>query len=190
MCPLLSEERRALLELARRSLHFAVENHRALDVAIPEGFMNQTCGAFVTLWRRGRLRGCVGRVETPGPLAEVVAKCAAAAALDDPRFEPVPANEISELEIEISVLSPLLPASLEQIEPGTHGLVVTRGSRRGILLPQVALEHSWAREKFLEEACVKAGLERDAWRDPATRIEAFTAEVFSEFGLGQRKRAG
>lgn len=110
----------------------------------------------------------------------VVAHCAKAAALEDPRFSPLSPQELVEIEIEISVLSPIEPIAPDQIESGKHGLVVTRGSIRGVLLPQVAAEFQWTAERFLEETCVKAGLERDAWKDAATQIEAFTAEVFSE----------
>lgn len=139
-----------------------------------------TCGVFVTLHHRGRLRGCVGQIEAVGPLSDAVARCAVAAACEDPRFPPVEAAEIADLEIEISLLSPLKPLAASQIEIGRHGLVVERGSRRGLLLPQVAAERHWQWPRFVEETCVKAGLSRDSWKDSATRTFAFTTEVFSE----------
>ena len=122
----------------------------------------------------------------------VVAYCAMAAALDDPRFAPLGAAELDGVAIEISVLSPLVEIALDRIETGKHGLLVTRGSQRGVLLPQVAEEFGWNAERFLEETCVKAGLERDAWKQPGTRLQAFTAEVFSEpeFHAPERLEAG
>jgi AmmeMemoRadiSam system protein A len=119
-------------------------------------------------------------VEPAGPLSDTLARCAAAAALEDPRFPPVGPQEIPELEIELSLLSRPEPVMPEQIEPGRHGLLVRQGFRSGLLLPQVAARYAWSAQRFLEETCIKAGLERDAWRDPATRVYAFTAEVFSE----------
>jgi AmmeMemoRadiSam system protein A len=142
--------------------------------------LRQPGGAFVTLHRRGRLRGCVGQLPSKEPLLEVVAHCAKAAALEDPRFKPVRADEIAEIEIELSILSRLEDVTPGRIETGKHGLVVSRGWQRGVLLPQVATEFKWQAARFLEETCVKAGLEREAWKDPQTRIQAFTAEVFSE----------
>ena len=180
MSPLPSEERRALLDLARRAIVLAVEQGRPMEIALHMGSLGQPAGAFVTLRERGRLRGCIGQVEAVDPLARVVARCATSAALEDPRFEPLGAHELEHLEIEISVLSALARITPGEIEIGRHGLVVTRGRYRGVLLPQVPVHYRWAAERFLQETCLKGALERDAWRDPMTRIEAFTAEVFSE----------
>ena len=129
---------------------------------------------------RGRLRGCIGQLPSRDPLIQVVAYCAKAAALEDSRFEPVPAQELPEIDIELSILSPLQDATPEQIEVGKHGISVSRGLQRGVLLPQVASQFRWDAKKFLEETCVKADLERDAWKDPRTQIQVFTAEVFGE----------
>lgn len=134
----------------------------------------------MTLRKRARLRGCIGQIGTGQPLADVVAYSAKAAALEDPRFDPVRAEELQEIEIEISVMSPLQEITSDQIEAGKHGLLVSKGWRRGLLLPQVATEWRWTSARFLEETCVKAGLERNAWREPDTKIQGFTAEVFSE----------
>jgi uncharacterized protein len=112
-----------------------------------------------------------------------VAHSAKSAALEDSRFDGVRVDEVPEIEIEISVLSALEDISLEQIEAGKHGLLVSRGLQRGLLLPQVATECRWTAGRFLEETCVKAGLARDAWRDSETKIQGFTAEVFSESEL-------
>jgi AmmeMemoRadiSam system protein A len=118
----------------------------------------------------------------------VVAHCAKAAALEDSRFKPVRAEEVAEIEIELSILSPLQDTTLEKIEAGKHGLVVSRGWQRGVLLPQVATEFKWQAARFLEETCVKAGLEREAWQDPHTRIQAFTAEVFNDSALQHNEK--
>jgi len=183
MSPLLDNERRALLGIARRAVVEAVEHARLLEVAPLAGALAYPSGVFVTLRRRARLRGCIGQVEAVEPLGQAVARCAMAAALDDPRFNPVRPHELAELEIEISAISRLETISLEAIEVGRHGLMVTRGYQRGLLLPQVATEFRWTSERFLEETCVKAGMERQAWKESAARIEAFTAEVFSEVDL-------
>ena len=134
------------------------------------------------------MRGCIGHLEAASPsLGLAVFWAAQAAALEDPRFEPVRPEEVSELTIEISVLAPFEEIAAEKIVPGTHGIVIQHGRRRGLLLPQVATEHKLTREEFLEETCVKAGLPRGAWRDAATRIFAFTAEVFSEVDYLENK---
>lgn len=144
-------------------------------------------GAFVTLHRGPRLRGCIGQISGSEPLVEVVAYCAKAAALEDPRFHPVRPDEVASLEIEISVLSPLEDITPEQIVAGKHGLLVSRGWQRGVLLPQVATQFNWNAERFLEETCVKAGLSPGAWKDAETHIQAFTAEVFSESEFSARE---
>jgi AmmeMemoRadiSam system protein A len=180
MSSLAERERQLLLQIARSALTLAVAGEPSLQ-EFPSGEILQLpAGAFVTLHRRGRLRGCVGQLPGRDALVAVVAHCARAAALDDSRFEPVTSAEVSEIEIEVSVLSALQDVTLEAIEAGKHGLVVSQGRQRGVLLPQVATQFNWGAQRFLEETCVKAGLERDAWRDPATRVQAFAAEVFSE----------
>ncbi len=188
MSPLADREKQQLLELARRALIAGVEKREPIQYFPDDEILRQPGGAFVTLHRRGRLRGCVGQLPSNDPLVEVVAHCAKAAALEDPRFKPVPAEELAEIEIELSILSPLDDVTLEKIEPGKHGLVVSHGWRRGVLLPQVATEFNWQAERFLEETCVKAGLEREAWKDPHTLVQAFTAEVFSEAALHTRTK--
>lgn len=189
MSPLRSEEKRALLEMARQSISRIVEEQREMPVSSPEGELARPSGAFVTLRLRGRLRGCIGKMESEEPLADVVSHCAAAAATEDPRFSPLQRDELRELEIEISVLSPLEIARPEQVEPGKHGLLISRGYLRGVLLPQVATEHRWTRERFLEETCIKGGLGPEAWKDAETSIEIFTAEIFSESEFRESKSA-
>jgi len=177
-------ERRRLIDIARAALRARAAGEPP-DVAGPgatDGALAQESGAFVSLHTRsGRLHGCIGCFCGRGPLTETVASMAVSAGFHDPRFPPVDASELDELEVEISVLSPLQPLSdPEEIEVGRHGIQISRGPRRGVLLPQVATQYGWDRRRFLEETCCKAGLPRDAWRDPATTIQVFTADVFSE----------
>jgi len=179
--PFLSEaDRLSMLALARRSISEAVSLQK-LSAAIPwTGVFAEKRGVFVTLHVRGRLRGCIGVVEAYELLGDAVVRCAASAALHDPRFSPVRPEELSGLHIELSLLSPLEPILPEQIEIGKHGLLISQGSKRGLLLPQVASEHKLDREQFLEETCHKAGLKPNAWREPGVQIFGFFCEVFSE----------
>jgi hypothetical protein len=180
MSSLASAEKLAILEVARRVLTSAVE-HGDVPKEFPGcEFAQRPAGAFVTLRRRGRLRGCIGQMASSDSLLQVVVHCTKVAAFEDSRFEPVRPEELPEIEIEISVLSPAAQIATDRVEIGTHGLIVSRGRQRGVLLPQVAAEYRWSPESFLEETCAKAGLERTAWKHPETRVEAFTAEVFSE----------
>jgi AmmeMemoRadiSam system protein A len=180
MSRLSSDDRRTLLDLARRAISSAVIEKRIPDFPPYSTSLTAPAGAFVTLHRDGQLRGCVGQVESPGPLADTVARAAVNAALHDSRFSPVEADEIRDLEIEISVLSPLEPIAPEAIIVGRHGLMIVQGEHRGLLLPQVAAERRWPCRVFLEEACAKAGLPRESWREPSTSVFAFVAEVFSD----------
>jgi AmmeMemoRadiSam system protein A len=179
--PSLSEtDRRALLELARRAITAAVSVQRSSEDLPQSGIFAERRGVFVTLHARGRLRGCIGVVEAFEPLGESVARCAASSALNDPRFSPVGSEELSEVQIEISVLSDLEPIRPQNVEIGKHGLLISQGSKRGILLPQVAVEHKLGREQFLAETCRKAGLNNQAWQEPETQVLGFTCEVFAE----------
>lgn len=141
----------------------------------------------MTLHKDGQLRGCIGYIEAVKPLLDTIEEMARAAAFSDWRFNPVTAPELPRLEIEISVLSPITAvADPASIVVGVHGLIVSRGSKRGLLLPQVAVEWGWDRETFLAQTCVKAGLPESAWKEKGTKIECFSAEVFSEKELGPR----
>jgi AmmeMemoRadiSam system protein A len=144
------------------------------------GIFSERRGVFVTLRNNGQLRGCIGVVEAETPLGDSVARCAAGAALQDPRFAPMRVTDLNHLQIEISLLSQPEPIGINAIEIGRHGLIVVSGDRRGLLLPQVAVEHCLDREQFLSDTCRKAHLLRDAWRDARTQILGFTCEVFSD----------
>ena len=186
--PFLSEaDRQSMLELARGAIAGAIRLPK-LAADIPRnGVFAEKRGVFVTLHVRRRLRGCIGVVESFEPLGEAIARCGVSAALHDPRFSPVRAEELADLQIEISLLSPLEPILPESVEIGKHGVLITQGSKRGLLLPQVAVEHKLGREQFLEETCRKAGLNAEAWRDPETQIHGFVCEVFSEEKGGEER---
>lgn len=145
----------------------------------PTAHFAQLRGVFTTLHLHGSLRGCVGYVLPVSALYTAVVETARAAAFEDTRFYPVTVEEAHALEIELSILSHPQPIDPEQIEIGRHGLLISMSGRRGLLLPQVPIEHHWDRTTFLEQTCRKAGLPTDAWRKGA-RVEAFTAEVFGE----------
>lgn len=179
MATLTSADRRSLLVLARRSVTARATGGPRPDIPPTP---DVCAGGFVTIKRAGELRGCIGSLETDRPIGEVVAHCAASAASEDPRFPPVRPAELGALEIEISVLGPLEavePADPARIVVGRDGLVVEQGPRRGLLLPQVATEWGWDAETFLGQACLKAGLAREAWRTGA-RVFRFQAVVFGE----------
>ena len=174
-----SGERATLLGLARASVE-AVVSGGAPPVP-PPGGPPAVSGVFVTLRRGGTLRGCLGTLGPNLDLGADVVRCAAEAAAVDPRFPPVTAGELGELSIEISVLGPLEPIEprADAFTVGRHGLVVEAGLRRGLLLPQVAVEWGWTPEAFLDAICVKAGLPADAWRGGVSLFR-FTADVFGD----------
>ncbi len=172
------EERRQLLRLAHEVILGALTS-REVDTAPPTDHLAEPRGAFTTLHLKGQLRGCVGYVMPVHALYRTVAETAISAAFHDTRFMPVTKEEAAKLEIEISVLSRLQPIEPDDIEIGRHGLVVTFGSRRGLLLPQVPVEWGWDVKTFLQQTCQKAGLPADAWERGAT-LEGFTAEIFGD----------
>jgi AmmeMemoRadiSam system protein A len=171
-------ERRLLLELAHQAIMSALEA-REISLITTNQHLSEPRGVFTTLYCQRKLRGCVGYPAAQLSLYRTVIETARAAALDDPRFIPVTLSEAQQLQVSLSVLSPLKPIKAEEVEVGRHGLLISDGARRGLLLPQVPVEHSWDRVTFLEQTCRKAGLPVDAWRHGAT-IEAFTAEVFED----------
>ena len=172
--------RKQLLEVARRALGARVAGERFVPEQA-EAELRRPAGAFVTVRRReGReLRACVGRIDPGRPLIEAVALAAGAAA-GDHRFDPVTVEELPLLSLEVSALGPLFEVRPDSVQVGLHGVLVSRGGHSGLLLPQVAVEHQWERETFLEQACRKAGLPPDAWRKPGCEIRAFTATLISE----------
>jgi AmmeMemoRadiSam system protein A len=174
-----SQQERALLVLLVHQTIEATLRGEPLPAAAAPLLRLEPRGAFVTLHLEGQLRGCVGFVQAARGLSHTIAEAAVSAAFHDPRFPPVSLEEAPGLRVEISVLSPLQAIAPEEIVAGRHGLVVSRGPYRGLLLPQVAVEQEWDALTFLEQTCLKAGLPADAWKRGAT-VEAFTAEVFGE----------
>ena len=174
-------QQRALVDIARHAVVQSVTGRQPAAPS-PPADLPTASGAFVTLKRRGELRGCIGTLECRATLAEEVVRVAVCAARQDPRFDPVSVTELPDLTIEISVLGPLEPIDPHDaaaIVIGRHGLVVEQGHRRGLLLPQVAGEWGWDREMFLSQTCRKAGLAPDAWRRGAT-VYRFEAVVFGD----------
>jgi AmmeMemoRadiSam system protein A len=174
-----ASERDVLLKIARNAItaHVFRESVRPAPVSDWTGSL---AGAFVSIHKHGELRGCIGHIEADRPLAQVIAQCAISACTSDPRFPPVNAAELPEIEIELSILGPLEPIDgPDRIDIGRHGLLVARDGRRGLLLPQVATEWTWDAATFLAQTCRKAGLPADAWQYGAA-VWRFEAEVFGD----------
>jgi AmmeMemoRadiSam system protein A len=176
---LTDEEKRFCKDLViwviRQHLGQTSEARPALDSKT----LSAELGAFVTLKRDGRLRGCIGNIVGSGPLAATIERMAGAAAFEDPRFPALTAGELADLEIEVSVMGPLtLCPDPELIKVGRHGLYIRKSMHSGLLLPQVATEWGWDRETFLDQTCVKAGLPKGTWRKSKTEIWWFEAVIF------------
>ena len=175
-----ADERTYLLKLAHEAIESALEN-RPPRFDPPASHLTKPRGVFTTVYLEQQLRGCVGYVFPVMPLYQAVIETAQAAATKDTRFAPVIRQEAPYLQVSLSILSGLTPITPEQIEIGRHGLVISLAGHRGLLLPQVPVEHHWDRIQFLEQTCRKAGLPLNAWKAGAT-LEAFTAEVFADEG--------
>ena len=175
----LSEEDRAtLIQIARDAIRAKLD-HNSYNPPQFESISAEK-GVFVTLTINGDLRGCIGQIRATGPLYEIVAEMAQAAAFDDPRFDPLDPDEFDQLEYEISVLSPLERVKdFEEIKTGRDGLMVKLDYHSGLLLPQVAAEHGWNATEFLEQTCLKAGLPKSSYRDKHAEVYKFSAEVFA-----------
>lgn len=173
-----SEERGILLKLAHEAIVSKLEN-REISFESSSSHLAEPRGVFTTIYLYGGLHGCVGFIFPMTSLYRNVAETARSAAFEDTRFSPITREESSALKISLSVLSPLSPIAPEEIEIGRHGLLISMAGHRGLLLPQVPVEHGWDRITFLQHTCRKAGLPADAWKNGA-QIEAFTAEVFGD----------
>ena len=173
-------DQQILLKIARNAVRAYLAGQTPHLPEIVSGPMLEQRGIFVSVHQGVELRGCIGNIHSASPLYRSTAECAVAAAVGDPRFMPLMTAELEAVEFEISVLSPIERVqSIDQIEIGRHGLVISRKGARGLLLPQVATMYGWSRERFLQETCRKAGLKPDDWRQDTT-IESFSALVFSE----------
>jgi AmmeMemoRadiSam system protein B/AmmeMemoRadiSam system protein A len=175
------EDRTKLLEIARKTIECGLSGDRLPDFGVTSDALIEPRGVFVTLYKNGELRGCIGNTERTDPLYIAVEKAAVGAAFRDPRFFPVTGGELDEIVIEVSILSELeLVEKIKSIEVGIHGLVIELGSRRGLLLPQVPVQQGWDRDEYVKNICLKAGLFPESWKDDEARLYTFTAEVFEE----------
>jgi len=178
---LAASEREALLRVAREAIAAHFEGRRYEPDVAEHPVLGEKRGAFVTLHSAdGDLRGCIGRLRSDEALADTVAEMAVAAATADGRFSPVTAAELPRLHVEVSALGPLRPIRPDEIEIGRHGLLLSYRGRRGVLLPQVPVEHGWDRETFLDHVCLKAGVPPGSWQENGAELLGFTAEVFAE----------
>ena len=185
------QEGTLLVKLARRTIEAYLREGKVPPAPKVSQKLKEPCGVFVTLTERGELRGCIGHPLPTTPLIDAVIDSAVSSATRDPRFPPVELGELSEVEVEVSVLSK--PEVLKVKHPkdypksiliGRDGLVVERGGYAGLLLPQVPVEWGWDAEEFLSHACMKAGLTPDSWLSRDVRISRFSAQVFRERGPG------
>ncbi len=177
---LTDNEKSILLQTARLTITSRLTGKKA-DYPEPTPKLKEKCGAFVTLHKSGKLRGCIGYVEDIKPLFETVKEVSESSAFGDPRFPSVRPDELDSIDIEISVLTPLKRIkSIDEIQVGVHGIMIKQGYYSGLLLPQVATEYGWDRETFLAHTCSKAGLPGKCWRESNTEIEIFSAIIFGE----------
>jgi hypothetical protein len=178
---LTQEEKRTLLNIAKTTIESRIKNQNLPKFDISSDTLREKRGAFVTLHKHGSLRGCIGNIHGNKPLYLTIEEMAIASAFNDPRFKPVTEGEFKDLDIEISVLTPLRKIdNVEDIQVGKHGIYIEKGYYSGLLLPQVATGYRWDRTTFLEQTCNKAGLPKGAWKDKDTRIYIFSADIFSE----------
>jgi len=181
MLKLSDAEKSKLLKIAREAIDDFLRDKTSAPAVEESEALHQKCGAFVTIKNKGKLRGCIGQIVSDNPLYKTVEEMAVSAATSDPRFAPLTRVELPEVDLEISVLSPFRTIKdFSEITVGDMGLFIKRGHSQGLLLPQVATENNWNREQFIEHTCIKAGLPRDAWKDPAVEIQVFSAFVFGE----------
>jgi AmmeMemoRadiSam system protein B/AmmeMemoRadiSam system protein A len=173
------EEKKTLHHIAKTVVENKARGKAVPEFKIESPILKENRGAFVTIQKKGQLRGCIGYIEGHGPLHKTIEEMAEAAAFRDPRFTPVKEKELSELEFEISVLTPLKRTKdVNEIEVGKHGIYIKKGWYSGLLLPQVATEYGWDRQAFLEHTCQKAGLPSNAWKEKDTEIYIFSADIF------------
>ena len=173
------EEKETLRHIAETVIQSKARGKPVPGFTVESQTLKEKRGAFVTIYKKGQLRGCIGYIQPYKPLYQTIEEMAVQAAFHDPRFNPVTERELSDLEIEISVLTPLKRIKdVEEIEVGKHGILIEKGFHSGLLLPQVATEYGWNRKTFLEHTCFKAGLPKDAWKDEDTVISVFSADIF------------
>lgn len=173
------QEKKTLHHIARTVVENRAKKKPVPEFKLESSVLKENRGAFVTIKKKGQLRGCIGYIEGRGPLHKTIEEMAEAAAFRDPRFTPVTERELPDLDLEISVLTPLKKITdINEIEVGKHGIYIKKGWYSGLLLPQVATEYGWNRQTFLRHTCEKAGLGWDDWKDKNTEIYIFSADIF------------
>jgi len=177
-----NEQKQILLKVARETMKTYVKTGKTPTFKIKDGLLNEEYGSFVTLHKKGQLRGCIGNIIGTMSLWKTVRNMAIESATGDPRFPAVREDELEQIDIEISVLThPKRIKNIEEFHLGKHGVIIKKGFNQGVFLPQVAQETGWSKEEFLSFLCShKAGLSPDAWKDKTTEIHIFSAQVFSE----------
>ncbi len=176
---LTDKEKAFLHKIARSAIVNRLKGRESLKFTTDLDNLKKKMGAFVSLHRKGNLRGCIGFIQPVKPLYEIVPEMAVSAAFQDPRFEPLREEELENLDIELSVLTPMkLLRDINEIEIGKHGLMIVKDHFSGLLLPQVASEYGWDRKTFLRQTCLKAGLPPDSWEQDDTDVYLFSADVF------------
>jgi AmmeMemoRadiSam system protein A len=176
---LTEDDRVALHEIAHTAIEYKIAGKKISAPEIDSEILKEHRGAFVSLHSHGNLRGCIGSIYATKPLYQIVSDMALAAAFQDPRFNPLTKKELKDLDIEISVLTPMKRIKdIQEIEIGKHGIYIVKQTAAGLLLPQVATEYCWDRGTFLEHTCTKAGLPKNAWMDRDTEIYIFSADIF------------
>lgn len=189
MIELDKDQQARLLKLARKTIADLLGVAYEAKLEFGDAIFSEKCGAFVTLHIRGRLRGCIGYIQGVKTIPETIVDMAKASAFKDPRFPPLGRDEYENIDIEISVLSPIEPVrEISEIQVGRDGLIISRGFNSGLLLPQVPVEQGWDLDTFLENTCYKAGLPGNAWQQKGVKIEKFSAQVFGEQELGMIPR--
>ena len=175
-----------LLKLARKTIAQSLsEVVDSDDLDFSDDIFKEKCGAFVTLHLKGNLRGCIGYISGIKNIPDTITDMSISSAFKDPRFMPLSKDEYNDIDIEISVLSPIEEVKdISSIEVGRDGLIISKGHNSGLLLPQVAVEQGWDRDTFLENTCYKAGLPGNSWEKDGIKIEKFSALVFGEKELG------
>ena len=177
---LTNEEKKILLESARETIAAKLTNRKP-EYKPATQTLETKCGAFVTLHKHGQLRGCIGNLTGVKPLFNTIREMALSSAFDDPRFMPLSPKELDEIDIEISVLSPLKKIkSIDEIKIGEHGILLKKGFRSATFLPQVAVEQKWGLKELLENVCYKAGIDSESWKAPDTELYVYSAIVFGE----------
>ena len=186
MIELNRDQQERILKLARKTIAGELGVDAGIgDIETGDDIFSEKCGAFVTLHISGNLRGCIGYIVGAKEIPETIIDMAKSSAFKDPRFPSLKKEEYELIDIEVSILSPIEPVvDVKEIVTGRDGLIISRGYNQGLLLPQVATEQGWDRDTFLTHTCYKAGLPGNAWREKATTIEKFSAQVFGEKELG------